>query len=291
VDLGAGKLQKRLTKALQEFENKPEAQILNILTLRSMSQAKYSPNNVGHFGLGFEDYTHFTSPIRRYPDLIVHRLIKNQVMPNSKYRLIPADDLASAGTMLSACEQRSVKAERQLQGIKKARYMHKHLGEEFDGIISSVTKFGVFVLLRGVEVDGLIRTDDLGTQKFEKFDFDEDNLQLVSARSGLRYCIGDLLKVKVVSVDIEAGQVNFELAQLPKKSAPQPDTKLGEHARTAEQHKKFAGQHHKVDEGTDSEKKKMPFYKKVHKKNKPGGKNKSKRPGSDKSGQGKKRKR
>lgn len=314
VDLGQGKLQKRLTKALQEFEGKPESQILNILALRSMTQAKYSPNNVGHFGLGFEDYTHFTSPIRRYPDLIVHRLIKNQVMPKSRYRLIPADDLASAGTMLSACEQRSVKAERQLQGIKKARYMEKHLGQEFDGIISSVTKFGVFVLLRGVEVDGLIRCDDLGSEKFEKFEFDEDNLQLVSVRSGARYAIGDPLKVKVVSVDVEAGQVNFELAARPEKqpgAAHGRESQGGPHGkrphsqgrnersrgrnqrsqdRRMQSDRRDSGSD-KPEEASESErsgKKKLPFYKKIAKKSgKPGGKAK----GSDKSGQRKKRRR
>lgn len=226
--LGADKLQKKLTRALQEFHGKPEAQVLNILTLRSMNQAKYSMNNVGHFGLGFDNYSHFTSPIRRYPDLIVHRLLKNIIIKNSTYRLLSESDLQTAGTHLSACEQRSVKAERQVQSIKKARFMEKFLGQEFEGMISSVARFGVFVLLRQFDVDGLIRIEELAKEKLE---FDEDNLTLTGLRSGFKFTIGDQIKITVASVDTELGQINFiplknEATKLSQKLLAASKTKL-----------------------------------------------------------------
>ena len=200
------KLQKQLTKALQEFHGKPQASIIHILTLRSMSQAKYTIDNLGHFGLGFDFYTHFTSPIRRYPDLIPHPLIKHQIRVPG-YRLLAADDLQTAGTWLSACEQRSAKSERQIQAIKKARFMKKMEGQTFEGMISSITKFGLFVLLKQYNVDGLVRLEDLGTNN--SWVYDEENLRLVSKKSGYAYNIGDNLKVTVSMVDIEQGQINF----------------------------------------------------------------------------------
>ena len=223
--LSGGNLQKRLTRALQDFHGKPEAQIIHILTLRSMSQAKYTPTNIGHFGLGFDFYTHFTSPIRRYPDLIVHRLLKNQVMPNSHYRLMPEEDLLTAGTWLSACEQRAAKAERQIQAIKKARFMLKLVGESYDGLISSVTKFGFFVLLREFNIDGLVRLDDLGSDKWE---FSEANLTLTAKRSGFSYKMGDVVRVTISMADVEQGQINFVLEKNAKDISKQhrPSIKL-----------------------------------------------------------------
>lgn len=227
VKFGGGMLQKKLTKALEEFHGKPEAQVLNILTLRSMSQAKYSTDNIGHFGLGFPFYTHFTSPIRRYPDLIAHRLIKNQILTNSKYRLIPEDELTTACNMLSGCEQRSVKAERQLMSIKKARFMEKHIGKEFDGVISSVTKFGMFVLLREFDIDGLVKMENLGNDYFE---YNEENLTLIGKRTKQVFAIGDVVQVVVTSANSAVGQIDFSLKSVteakrkPQSSASQPQS-------------------------------------------------------------------
>jgi ribonuclease R len=219
-----GKLQKYLTKALESMQGKPGAQILNILTLRSMNQAKYSDQNIGHFGLGFTHYSHFTSPIRRYPDLIAHRLIKSVLYPRYRGMRMTEDDLSSAATFLSGTEQRSVKAERQLIAIKKARFMKKFVGEEFEGIISSVAKFGIFVLLRQFDVDGLVKIERLGNDRFV---FDEENLRLQGSRTGHLYTIGDPVKVLVAAVDTEMGRIDLDLAEVPELQNSEEGKKRG----------------------------------------------------------------
>ncbi len=226
-NMSGGKLQKKLTRALQEFAGRPEAQVLNILALRAMSQAKYAADNIGHFGLGFENYTHFTSPIRRYSDLIVHRLLKSQLLPSYRSSRRSYDELATNGNVLSACEQRSVKAERNLVSIKKARFMSQFIGEEFEGIISSVARFGIFVLLRKFDVDGLVKIEELGS---EPFLFDDENLMLVGRKTGTQIRIGDLVRIQIAAVNSEEGQIDFVLpedfkfttvGEIPKGQEPQ----------------------------------------------------------------------
>lgn len=204
--LHGGGLQKKITRALEDFADHPQEHILHILTLRSMAQAHYSSGNIGHFGLGFSDYAHFTSPIRRYPDLMVHRQLKAALGIGDGYELLSAGDLESAGVFLSSCEQRSVKAERQIKAIKKARFMHRHLGQEFEGVVSSVTKFGLFVILRQFDIDGLVRLETLQNDRFE---FDEKNMRLVGRKSGQAIRIGDLMRVIVATANIEEGRIDF----------------------------------------------------------------------------------
>ncbi len=208
--LRGGHLQKKLTKSLQEFKNRPEGVVLSILTLRSMNQACYSPDNIGHFGLGFADYAHFTSPIRRYPDLVVHRILKKLFTPSATGFLYNEEDLMSFGTVLSAAEQRAVKAERQVISIKKARFMNEKIGEIFPGIISSVAKFGVFVLLRQFDIDGLVKVDNLGDDFFE---FDEEHMILFGKKTGKKFRLGDSVRVLVSAVDIDEGKIDFLLTK------------------------------------------------------------------------------
>ncbi len=200
--------QKKLTKALSNFEGKPEHKVLSMLTLRSMSQAKYNLDNVGHFGLGFKNYLHFTSPIRRYPDLVVHRQLKAHLKQTSKhYKKWDEEKIASKSVWFSACEQRSVKAERQLHAIKKARFMKQFLGEVFEGYISGVAKFGVFISLRKYDIDGLVKIEELPG---DQYIYQEEFMCLKGKKSGVVFKIGDEVDVQVSLVNEEDGKIDFK---------------------------------------------------------------------------------
>lgn len=209
TSLEGGKVQKKITKALKKFEGKPEFEILSQLTLRSMQQARYAGEALGHFGLAFDHYTHFTSPIRRYPDLLVHRILKAKIYGPQKGHWAPsAEELATASTHCSATEQRSVKAERFIQSVKRARFAAKLVGQEFEGRISSIARFGVFVSLREYDIDGLVRIEELGN---DYFIFEEENLVLRGERSGYRYRMGQSVRVLVAAANPELGQIDFQL--------------------------------------------------------------------------------
>lgn len=205
------KKQKSLSLQLSEFickmKEHPKKAIMHYLILRALPQAHYSIYNKGHFGLQFKKYLHFTSPIRRYSDLIVHRILKKVLKKDN--RLASCRELETTAQFLSQCEQRSVKAERFIENIKKARFMKKYVGEEFVGVISSVTKFGFFTALNEYSVDGLIHINNLGG----RWRFHPSQLILKAYPSGYTFRQGDEVLVRVAVSNVEEGQIDFELVE------------------------------------------------------------------------------
>jgi len=192
-------------KLLVRVKDRPDAQLLQTVMLRSLQQAVYSPDNVGHFGLAYESYTHFTSPIRRYPDLLVHRAIKG-VLRRQRYE---PGDWHELGAHCSMTERRADDATRDVVSWLKCYYMKDRVGEAFTGSISGVTSFGAFVALDGVYVEGLVHVSDLGNDYFH---FDPARHQLLGERTRKRYRLGDRLRVKVVRVDLDTSRIDFTLA-------------------------------------------------------------------------------
>ena len=246
-------------------KDRPEAQQIHSMLLRSMQQAIYTPENNGHFGLAFEAYTHFTSPIRRYPDLLVHRVIK-AILLSQRYQLpaLPTpgeahaklskrlasrvkppsdkpvkkpsvDTLAwqAAGLHCSANERRADEASRDVEAWLKCKYMREHLGEQFSGVVTSATSFGLFVTLDAMYVEGLVHITELGGEYFR---FDEARQELRGERTGIRYALGSRVDVQVSRVDLDGRRIDFrlvtdgELAPPRKaglKSSPSKDEPTG----------------------------------------------------------------
>src|SRR5450830_1013721 len=198
-------------KLLIKIKERPDAQLLQTVLLRSMQQAVYSPDNVGHFGLAYEAYTHFTSPIRRYPDLLVHRAIK-AVLARKRYEPGNWHDL---GARCSMTERRADDATRDVEAWLKCYYMRDHLGSVFTGTVSSVTSFGMFVSLDDLYVEGLVHISELGKDYFQ---FDAAKHQLLGERTGQRYRLGDRVQVRVVKVDMESTKIDFVLHELMEES-------------------------------------------------------------------------
>jgi len=196
------------SKLLKRIKGRPDAGLLQTVMLRSLRQAKYEPENVGHFGLGYEAYTHFTSPIRRYPDLLVHRAIK-AVLQGKQYK--PSQKWSELGAHCSMTERRADDATRDVEAWLKCFYMRDHLGSVFTGTVSSVTGFGMFVSLDDLYVEGLVHISELGKDYFQ---FDAAKHLLLGERTGQRYRLGDRVQVRVVRVDMESTKIDFVLDEL-----------------------------------------------------------------------------
>ena len=197
LHLNSGKKPAEFQKVLSKVKNLPAEKIITSYALRTMQQARYSPENLGHFGIAAEYYTHFTSPIRRYPDLIVHRALRGVSMKN-------LDEISKQS---SDRERRAIEIEREALDLKAAEYMTRFIGQNFDGVIESVTNFGFFVELDN-GVDGLVRAADL---KGDYYEYVEREFALIGQSTGKSYHIGDSVRVKLISANEKLRQLTFEL--------------------------------------------------------------------------------
>ena len=193
------------------IKDRPDAHLIQTVLLRSMSQAVYSPDTKGHFGLALEAYAHFTSPIRRYPDLLVHRAIRHCLSGKKVETFVYGmPDMVLLGEQCSAYERRADEATRDVVSWLKCEYMMDKIGEEFPGIISAVTSFGFFVELADIFVEGLVHISNLGQDYFH---FDPTSHQLKGERTGVNFRLGDRVKIRVARVDLDEKKMDFELLQ------------------------------------------------------------------------------
>lgn len=227
LQLGGGEEPKAgdYARLLESIKARPDLQLLQTVMLRSLRQAVYSPDNVGHFGLAYEAYTHFTSPIRRYPDLLVHRAIKAALLGQQYTPAQENGDWDAIGMHCSMTERRADEADRDVENWLKCYYMQDRIGEEFEGSVSAVVPFGLFVALHDVFVEGLVHISDLGSDYFH---FDDAQHALVGERTGQRYRLSDQVRVQLVRVNMEASKIDFRLLQGPERVTE----RVGKTART-----------------------------------------------------------
>lgn len=263
-----GTANKITQEALQNFmakvEGKPGAEVLNMMLLRSMQQARYSENNHGHYGLAAEYYTHFTSPIRRYPDLLVHRMIRDYTQATEDKRDHFAQVIPELASSSSRLERRAIDAERVVEAMKKAEYMEEYVGDEFDGIVASVVKFGLFVELPNT-IEGLIHITSLP----EYYQYNERTMTLQGEKSGKVFKVGQAIRVKLTKADKETGDIDFEY--LPSEfdviEKVSKETKSKAHNHKGPRHlKKTPKTEQEEKAGSKKRKSRKPFYKDVAKK-------------------------
>ena len=189
---------------IEKIKGRPDEHLLQTVLLRSMQQAVYSPDNIGHFGLAYEAYAHFTSPIRRYPDLLIHRAIKATI----EKKKMPASNWHVLGQHCSMTERRADDATRDVSSWLKCYYMQDKIGEIYEGTVAGVTSFGLFVAIDGIYIEGLLHVTELGN---DYFTYDKARHAMIGERSHAIYRLGDRLKVKLVRVDLELSKIDFSL--------------------------------------------------------------------------------
>ena len=217
---------RHFTELIQQVGDRPDSAAITMAMLRSLTHAEYSPKNVGHFGLALESYAHFTSPIRRYPDLLVHRAIRHIVRGGKpgKYDYSPKE-MERLGAITSSHEKRAEEATRDVEAWLKCQYMEGHLGDEFDGVVTGVTNFGLFVQITELMTDGLVHVTSLANDYYK---FDAGLQRLVGERSGKAFSLGQEMRVRVHKVDMESRKIDFRPVSeetTPRRTAKPPKTR------------------------------------------------------------------
>ena len=210
-DLPNGEKLEEVKSFKRKMGSRVTQQTIDLLTIRAQAKAVYSTYNIGHYGLAFSHYTHFTSPIRRYPDLMVHRLVEKYILTGKK-ETMTREELEEKCEHCSACEQEAAQAERDSIKLFQAIWMNDHIGEILPGHISGVTEFGFFVQLDESRCEGLVHISNIGFPG-ETWQYDEKNYRLVCAENHLSYTLGDPVTVKVTKCDINRALIDFELAK------------------------------------------------------------------------------
>jgi ribonuclease R len=205
------------SQLLKKVTTRPDAELIEMVMLRSMTQAVYQPQNIGHFGLALSEYAHFTSPIRRYPDLLVHRAIRH-IVRGGKTRSFGygATDIERLGIMCSTYERRADDATRNALDWLKTEFMQDKIGEEFDGMISGVTDFGLFVRLNDLQIEGLVHVSALSSDYYQH---DPVHHRLYGERNGMEYRLTDPIRIRVVRASLEDKKIDFEPVGGPKRKS------------------------------------------------------------------------